>query len=418
LRRVQTFCQSAVGILPEAIAEAEALVGDSPTTPNTLALARLYFSEGDLKSLVVISRRLNDATDLTPEYRLELSRMVQLEDQDLAASLWRNAIGSLPDSLVGTAVSLGFQLNLEEEVGTLMARMGELARRGEGVIQFGQAADLFSFLEERRRHMAELEELYRSGKAPVYVIADQANRPMSELLHGFPSRNEGSPAPLVQPPLFFRHGGRGPASSFYDAPTGRGLNLDVTAVLLAAHLDVLPMVEGAFGPLRIPAELIPALLLMAEKMTHHQPSTIEAYRQIVELAERGSLLVVDLELRPEHDARLIEELGERWVAAFEQARAENGFVLDFLPLTKIDLSGPPSALPECAEERLVNCRSVLEVLHQGGELSDSAYSRPEQARGGGTQGAEFRDPYREIGSLRRRVHGRASGGRGVTSGRL
>ena len=374
LRQVRAFCQSAVGVLPEAIAEAEALVNDSPTTPNMLSLAQLYFSEGDLKSLVVISRRLNDAPDLGSEHRLRLSRLVQLEDQNLAASLWRSAIGSLPDSLVGTAVSLGFQLNLEDELSTLTARMGELASRGEGDMELRQAADLFSFLEERQRQMAELEELYRGGNAPVHVIAEQANRPLSEFFHGVPSRNEGSPAPLAQQPLFFRHGGRGPASGFSDTLTGRRLNLDVTAVLLAAHLDVLPLVEGAFGPLRIPADLIPALLLMAEKTAHHQPSTIEAYRRVVELAEGGSLRVVDPELRPDHDAQLAEELGEHWVAAFEQARAEDGFLLDFLPLTKIDLSGPPSALPEDAEERLVNCRSVVEVLRQRGELSDSAYS--------------------------------------------
>lgn len=107
--------------------------------------------------------------------------------------------------------------------------------------------------------------------------------------------------------------------------------------------------EGTFGSLRIPADLIPALLLMTEKTAHHQPSTIEVYRQIVELAEGGSLRVVDPELRPEHDAQLVEELGEHWVAAFEQARKEDGFLLDFLPLTKIDLSGPPSTLPEDAE---------------------------------------------------------------------
>ena len=198
LRRVQTFCQSAVGVLPEAIAEAEALVDESPTTPNMLALARLYFSEGDLKSLVVISRRLNEAPDLSPEHRLELSRLVQLEDHRLAASLWRNAVsGFLPDSLVGAAVSLGFQLDLEDELGPLMARMGELASRGEEGIELKNAADIFPFFEERRRQVAELEELYRGGKAPIHLIAEQVNRPLSEFYRVVPSRNEGSPAPLV-----------------------------------------------------------------------------------------------------------------------------------------------------------------------------------------------------------------------------
>lgn len=375
LRRIRALSQSALGVLPEAIVEAEALVEESPTTPNLIALAQLYFAKGDLKSLAVISRRLNSASDLPPESCLELSRLVQLEDRRLAASLWRKAVSQdLPDSLVGTAVSLGFQLNLEEEASVLQARMMELANREEGSIQLFKAADFFSFLEEQQKQMAELNELYRGGRAPIHLIAERASRPLSDLYHGVLSGNERAPAPMTQPLLFARHGGRGLAPGFPDTLAGRRLNLDVTAVLLAAHLGILPAVEEAFGPLRIPAELIPALVLMADKTTHHQPSKFEECRQVVELAEEGSLQIVSPELQTEHDAQLVEELGDRWVAIFKAARKEDGYLLDFLPLTKLDLSGPPSAMPEDAEERLVNCRSLLEVLHRQGQLSDGEYS--------------------------------------------
>lgn len=207
------------------------------------------------------------------------------------------------------------------------------------------------------------------------MIAEHANRPLSELYHGILSGNEETPAPAAQPYLFIRHGGRGPTVGFSDTLAGRRLNMDVTAVLLAAHLEILPAVEEAFGPLRIPADLIPALVLMAEKTVHHQPSKIEECREVVELADRGSLLVVSPVLPPRHDAQIVEELGESWVAMFEAAREEDGYFLDFLPLTKLDLTGPPSTLPEDAEERLVNCRTILEVLHHQGQLSDVEYSR-------------------------------------------
>ncbi|QIN84408.1 hypothetical protein GBA63_18505 [Rubrobacter tropicus] len=376
LRRIRALSRSAVGTLPKAVVEAEALAEESPTTPNLVSLAQLYFAQGDLKSLAVISRRLKDAPDLSPEYRLELSRLVQLEDQRLAAALWRETVSQdLPDSLVGMAVSLGFQLNLEEEVGPLVARMAELGNRGEGGVQAVKAANLLSFLEERRKEMAELDELYRKGSAPVHLIAEQANRSLLELYHGRPSANERAPAPTIQPILFVRHGGRGPVPDSDGALVGRRLHLDVTSVLLAAHLEILQPTEEAFGPLRIPADLIPALVLMTEKTSHHQPSKIEEYKQVVELAEAGSLEVVSTELRTDHDARLVEELGEDWVAAFEQARAENGFLLDFLPPVRLGLDGPPMSLPEDAEKRLVNCRSLLEVLRQRGQLSDREYAR-------------------------------------------
>lgn len=376
LRRIRALSQSALGVLPQAIVEAEALVEESPTTPNLIALAQFYFATGDLKSLAVISRRLNSASDLPPESCLELNRLVQLEDRRLAASLWRKAVSqSLPDSLVGTAVSLGFQLNLEEEVGALQVRMMELASREEGGIQLFKAADIFSFLEERQKQVAELNELYRSGRAPIHLIAEHGSWPLSELYHGILSGNERAPAPMAQPLLFVRHGGRGLVPGYPNALAGRRLNLDVTAVLLAAHLGILPAVEEAFGPLRIPTDLIPALVLMVEKTAHHQPSKIEECRQVVELAEEGSLQAVSPELQPGHDAQLVEELGDRWVTVFQEARKDDGYLLDFLPPTKFDLSGPPSAMPEDAEERLVNCRSVLEVLRRQGQLSAEEYSR-------------------------------------------
>jgi hypothetical protein len=179
---------------------------------------------------------------------------------------------------------------------------------------------------------------------------------------------------MTQPLLFVRHGGRELAPGFPDALAGRRLNLDITAVLLAAHLEILPAVEETFGPLRIPSDLIPALVLMADKTTHHQPSKFDECRQVMEFAEEDSLQVVSPELQPEHDVVLVEELGDRWVAIFEEARKEDGYLLDFLPLTKLDLSGPPSAMPEDAEERLVNCRSLLEILHREGQLSDGEYA--------------------------------------------
>jgi tetratricopeptide (TPR) repeat protein len=377
LRRIRSLSQSALGVLPKAVVEAEALVEDSPTLPNLTALAQLYFAKGDLKALAVISRRLYSTPDLPPEHHcLELSRLVQLEDQRLAASLWRKAVSQpLPDSLVGTAVTLGFQLNLEEEIGALQVRMMELASREEGNVQRFKAADIFSFFEKRQKQIAELNVLYRSARAPIHVIMEHANGPLSEPYHGVLSENEKAPAPMVQPFLFVRHGGRGPVTGFSDTLTERRLNLDITAILLAAHLEILQAVEEAFGPLRIPADLIRALVLMTKKSAHHQPSKFEEYREIVELVEAGSLQVVNPVSRPEHDAQLVEELGESWVAVFEEAREEDGYLLDFLPPTKLDLSGPPSALPEDADERLVNCRSVLEVLRRQGQLSDGEYSR-------------------------------------------
>ncbi len=387
LRQVRILCHSALGVFPKAVAEAEALANEVPTTGNLVNLAQLYHAKGDLKALAMVARRLQDAPDLSPKHLLWLSQSVRLEDSGLAASLWRGAVADhLPDALVGEAVFLGFQLRLDQEAGSLYERMAELANQGEGGVWFVSVADFIPTLEEQRTSLEEILNLYRGGTAPVHIAAERLNRPLSDLYHLLPSGNERKPAPMEQFPLLVRHGGRAPLPDFSNVLSARRLNLDVTAVLLAAHLGILPAVEEAFGPLRIPADVIPALIKMAEKTTHHQPSRLEEYDEIVELAEQNLLRIVDLEPDPERDATLVEDLGEDWLALFGRAQQEDGFLLDFLPPPKLGSVDQPAVLPQGADKHLVNHRSVLEALHLEGQLSEKEYS--EAMKRLGEQGRE------------------------------
>lgn len=374
LRRVRILCHSALGIFPRAVAEAEALVAETSATWDLLGLAQLYQAKGDLKSLALIARRLQADPNLSAEHFLRLSQSVRLEDNGLAASLWRKAIdGNLPDSLVNDAVFLGFQLGLDREVDSLYERMVDLASRGVGG-WFGPAADFIPMLEEQRSNLAEVMRAYRHGKLPVHLVAERRNLPLSDFYHPLLSDNERRLAPLEQFALLVRYGGRASPPDFPDALAGRRLNLDVTAVLLAAHLEVLSAIEEAFGPLRVPADVIPAIVHMAEKTTHHQPSMFGEYGEIIELSEQRLLGTVDVPPNPERDAALVDDLGEDWVALFERAREDEGFLLDFLPPTKLGSIDQPAALPDGAEKRLVNHRAVLEALNLQGQLSEKEYS--------------------------------------------
>lgn len=124
LRRMRVSCLHVLGLIPEAIAETETL---EPTTEHLLGRSNLYFLKGDLKSLVLIARKLSRQSDLTSEQALKLASQVYYEDQQLAISFWRNAINQdLPDDLVGKAIDLGYQLGLDNEMFPLLKRMWEL----------------------------------------------------------------------------------------------------------------------------------------------------------------------------------------------------------------------------------------------------------------------------------------------------
>ena len=120
LRRLRVLCQHALGI-PQALTEAETLAREEPTVENRLALAQLYFTHGDLKSLALLARQLSAIPDVPAEPLLRMARFVRLEDHALAVALWRKATTqALPDALVGEAYSQGYQLGLDEELRTAL----------------------------------------------------------------------------------------------------------------------------------------------------------------------------------------------------------------------------------------------------------------------------------------------------------
>ena len=399
LRQMRVVCQQALGLLPEAIIEAETLAREEPTVENLLALVNLYLDKGDLKGLTLVARKLSNRTDLIPGSLLGLARLVQWEDQGLAISFWRKAISQeLPDELVGEALALGFQLGLDDEVAPLMGRMAELGNQGKGGIQIKGVEDFIEFFKQRQEHATKLDEIYRDGTGPIHLIAEQFSWSLADLYHRILTENETTKDPMRLFALLARHGGRALPPGFPDSRPQWRLNLDVTAILLATHLDILTEVEETFKPLHIPAALIPALLRMRERISPPQPSRLENCRQIIDLKEENLLAVVQCEIPPDYpNTQLVTELGEEWVALFEEVRTNGGYLVDYLPLRKRVSGDPPTALPEDATHYLINCRGIVDTLREQGPLSEEAYGDVIQALG--TEGVVSSDTVPTPGKL-------------------
>jgi tetratricopeptide (TPR) repeat protein len=384
LRRLRVLVTQAVGSLPEAIAEQEALVHDEDTTPNLLKLAQLYFEKGDLKGLSIVARDLVVRDDLEPDDALQVARLVQLEDQVLAIELWKKAMSrGVSDALVSTALTLGYHLGLDKELGPLTMRMQKLGKEGRGGIQVALIKDLMAMINIQQKRSQELHELYLNGTVPIHLIAGQVNRPLVDLYHSILAENEAAPDPYRQFPLLLRHGGRVLTPGFPKKKPKWQLNMDLTAILLAQHLEILNEVELTFSPLRIPSDLIPTLIGMCERLSHAQPSRLKALQQILDLSQNQMIHTEELEVSQIYEkSELTDELGEQWVAFFDKARSGDGYLLEFLPLHKCDLSGVPSSLPQDADHYLINCRAVVEALRLEGPLSAEKYEEALKELGG------------------------------------
>jgi len=290
----------------------------------------------------------------------------------------------LSDEAVKTAWDLGLRLGLDAEAGPLFERFQRLAERGQAGVRTGTIDEMILLLRQERERQVKLGDLYRTGGTPIHILTAQLNLPLARIYHQQLSDNEAAPNPVRQFALFVRHGGRAPVPDVANVPQWR-LHMDVTALLLAAHLEVLPTVERVYKPLHIPPDLMPALLKMREQATPHQPSRLRTYRQIIDLVERGSLRVVDdaIRPRPEED-NLVAELGAPWVALYRHVREDHGYIVDYLPLQKLDRSSTPTALRDDDARHVINCRMLVDALWEHGAMSDTA--RDEALRMLGTEG--------------------------------
>ncbi len=272
LRQLKINCQCSLGILPKAVIEAEKLANDDPTTQNLIYLAEVYFIKGDIKNIAIVARKLRDCPDITTKQLLKIARWIRLEDQPLAQFLWKRAT-NIADEDVITAYKLGHELGLEKELEELTRRMMQLGHEKRAGIEALTFDETISLIKQQREHGAKIFEIYHDGNIPIHIIVDELNQLIVTFYHEILQKNETNSNSKGRFVLLARHGGRVLNEGFPDNQSKWRLNLDITAILLAAHLDILNEVENAFQPLRIPAKLMQALLLMQNKSNSFQATS-------------------------------------------------------------------------------------------------------------------------------------------------
>jgi hypothetical protein len=384
LREVRLGCQHGLGLLPEAAREAERLDREDPTIASGLNLLVVRSSLGDRPGVVLAARQLAERVGLTDEQTLGVAEFVRLDDPNLARTLWRRVVReNMSDELVPWALDLGYGLGLESELHSLTARAMELASRGEGSMQVMNLQEALEVFERRRESYDAFQQMYLDGVAPIHFASELFGESLASAYHRNLLNNEAAGMPAELPFLLIGYGGRADLEDPSSTLAGGRLILDVTAVLLAEHLGILDKVEESFDNLCVPHELMQALARIRDRTYPHQPARQGLLESVIRMADDGKLREETMELPTGYEnARLVEEMGEPWVAAFESARARGGYLVDFLPLTtQTNLGSAPTALPKNASNNLVNVGSVLEALCLHGPLSEGRAAEIRQSLG-------------------------------------
>ncbi len=323
LRRVEAEALAQVGDPLQAVSRAAALAADSRTVTDGLREARLRLNLGDLEGAIPKVKAALEGGALEPMDALVWSQNLVSQDPELARDLWRHAVNrDLDDATALQAYGLSFNLGVEEEKPDLLAAVGRLADEGKSVWKVS-IEELVEELGRGRERAEELDDKWKRAIAPTHFLAEASGASLAEIYNL---------TPQTPRPLFLRAGSREDAGIDPAPLEERYYHLDISALLIAHQLDLLPVLETLGPRLHIGAATSHALMEIERTTRHHQPRRGAAARRI--LAEIGRRIG----LEPPTDARAVGSDGET---------LKDGFALGQV-LSGIEAAG--AALPEQLEQ--------------------------------------------------------------------
>ncbi len=283
LRQLRISALRGSGRLIEAIAEAETRAREGGGTRELLDLAQLHLERGDRREFGRIARQLVGRADLEPEAALRVAGIASLDERDVARRLATPALAApLHDAALGDALAASARLGLDRQLGQLLNRA--VASGGGAGLRVLDDDEAIAEWQRAWRWATDVEEHYRLGEMPSHFLpGNLAVRYRTQLV-----RHELAPDPLRQPPLYIGVGARQPPGG--DTGTvgeGRQL-LDLTALLLAAHLDLLDSLIARFGTLYISPSVPTALHALRAEIAPH-PERAAARREVRRLLDRSLL---------------------------------------------------------------------------------------------------------------------------------
>lgn len=371
LQRLEIRCLWTVGRRVEALRLTEALAAHTEDPDAALDLLNQQIAFGDPDGCLRAARALLAVEDAPTLPLLQAASMLALTHRDAAVELWERATTREPedDASIMLAISVAHHLGLEARTGGLIVKMQRSAMRGSEFVKAVPLDEVIEMMQQRREALDDANRQYDSATVPVHVLAVLGNSPLAEIYHALLVRNENAISPLNRAALLVRYGGKRTEQAAQIQP-GR-LLVDITALLLASHLEILDQVERQFGPLLVSASLLDSLQSQLRQVEPHQPAMDEARSAVLRLVAAGAILVVEKQWPPL--ARADEaglRLGPEWCAWMERVRQQDGWLVEHLPLLRHDGQPGPVVLPAADIERVISIGDLLSALRIAGQLDD------------------------------------------------
>jgi hypothetical protein len=373
VRRLRATCLRLLGRLLEAEQELQLLTGEKGSAEDRYELFRLQLTRGKVTEAAATARTLLDDPHVTTEGLLQIADSLRPEDPDLARTFFKHAKQRGVDSPTAAALGMnvGFNLGLDDQITDMVSTALPSAGNPESPLKpftIDQIIELQRKFDESR---SALETDYNHGRIPVHILAQSAREPLAAFIHLRSTFIEAADEPFSQLwSLRVRYGARYEPIKITRTSDTR-LFLDVTSLILAAHIDILDSLEKEYAPIGISPWVMELLRTSLGTLTSGQPARIPPKEEVLEMIAAAVVKVVNLEGESVGtlDKELGSKMGDRWCRLFCFAQRSRGWLVDFLPLTTNDESHTLMEIPKAIDAHLRGVGDVVMALKEHGDLS-------------------------------------------------
>ena len=331
---------------------------------------------GDWERIAAIVDREWERRDShDPETLMNLSRHAGQQDRvpDRALQLARLAAEKAPDNpeILAAAYWLHFQLGRDDEADpNWLARASELSSHDEGPLKRVTLQDLVTeWLPKREEYVSEVERKWLKGEIPIVSATNGFNMPLSRLLLHISVQNNKELDGRRRAVLPIISGVRNPIELKENWKVG----LDVSSVLVLAHLDLLKTAIDEFHHVKLAPGFMEHLLQERNAVRFHQPSLIEAAKQVRALQNQRLLKAADNLTAPPQT--IAEEVGLELAALFETARHDDGIVVCTIPIHKVSSLTEQQAETGEYDDSILSVMDLCTLLHREGKINTTDYQR-------------------------------------------
>ena len=302
--------------------------------------------------------QLTGERDSTPERALQLATL---------------AVEQAPNDprILSGAYWLYFNLGRDSEADpTWLGRAYELSSADEGPLWRVSLRDLVTDqLPKQRDHLRKVEKKWLSGQLPMIWAARKYNLSLTRLLLHSPDQNASQSDGRRRSILPITAGGREPVE-FQNTWT---VGLDVTSIMVLFHLDYLEKALDAFHHVKIAPNLMEHLIEERNEVRFHQPSLIQAARQMLVLQSRNHLEVANVPPAPPQS--VADEVGVQLAGLLKVAREVNGKVVCALPIHRRGSLMEQMADTSTHDDLILPIMDFCKLLYDEGKVTADDYQR-------------------------------------------